>query len=194
MDFNCKKLKKSDGNINLMFSYMALTIVALLVAYSIANNKISILKNKVEDALILSTLASATIDLKEYAQSGAIVNIDSKDVKSSYSAFLSTLKKNLSLNDDLSLKKDSFITGKIKIEKFIIYSDVDSHIEVNEALNGSLSTSQVGKGAITPNGKKIEDTTIYAKLSFKLNVMGSEFDVSKDNVVRVTEKSKDAFR
>ena len=43
-----KKLKKSEGNINLMFSYMLLSIVSLLIAFSINNNKISIMNNKVE--------------------------------------------------------------------------------------------------------------------------------------------------
>lgn len=188
MEFNCKKLKRENGNINIMFSYMALSIVALLVAYGIANNKIIIMNNKLEDALVSSNLASATVDLKEYAEKGLIVNIESQSVIDSYNAFLSTLKKNLSLNDNLSLKKDSIISSNIKIEKFVIYSDVKSHIEINEVLNGSVSTSQREKGIMTPNGKNIEDTTIYAKLGFQVSVMGQDFYVSKDNVVRVTEK------
>ena len=65
-----KKLKKSEGNINLMFSYMLLSIVSLLIAFSINNNKISIMNNKVEDSLVAANLASATVDLKNMLQMG----------------------------------------------------------------------------------------------------------------------------
>ncbi len=189
MEFNCKKLKKKEGNINLMICYMGLIIVTLLIAFSMARNRVSILHNRIEDSLVASNLAAATVDINKYADEGIIVNIDREDVKKSYDAFISTLKSNLELKDDMTLKESSFISSKINVEKFIIYSDLKTHTQINQvSSNGAISSSTGSVGMSTPNGKKVKDTTIYAKLSFQITFMGKTMNVSKDNVVIVTEK------
>ena len=58
---------------------------------------------------------------------------------------------------------------------------------MSEVSNGNINSYTV-KSIKTPNGKDIKDTTIYAKISFKVSTMGLDFNVSKDNVVVVTEK------
>lgn len=188
MEFNRKKLSKKEGNINLMICYMGLMIVTLLIAFSMARNRVSILHNRVEDALVSSNLAAATVDLNKYADEGIIVNVDREGVKKSYDAFISTLKSNLELKDDMTLKESSFISSKINVEKFIIYSDLKTHTQINEVSNGVISSTTEPTGINTPNGKKIKDTTIYAKLNFQITFMGKTTSVSKDNVVVVTEK------
>jgi hypothetical protein len=183
-----KKLKKSEGNINLMFSYMLLSIVSLLIAFSINNNKISIMNNKVEDSLVAANLASATVDLEKYATDGIIANIEDEDIIQSYNSFVKALKHNLGLDNNFKIKKEgSIISSKINIDKFIIYSDLKNNIQVSEVSNGNINSYTV-KSIKTPNGKDIKDTTIYAKISFKVSTMGLDFNVSKDNVVVVTEK------
>lgn len=193
MEFNSKKLKRKEGNISIFFTYMFLLIIVAITSFTLATNKINLLKNQAEDALIASSLAAATVDLETYAKEGLVVNVEIKGVKDSYNAFIRTFKENLDLNDNLVPKNES-ILKKVKIEKFIIYSDVGTHIQVNDLSNGYINSYQMPIGSTTENGKKIQDTMIYTKASFNIHMGAINENPTKENLIKVTEKDKDAFK
>lgn len=193
MDFNSKKLKRKKGTINFLPAYYILAFITILISFKFIMSEARITNIKIEDALASSTLASATVDLKKYADEGLIVNIEEKDIKKSYNDFLSTLKKNLNLNDSLIPNKSGMLKS-IKVEKFIIYSDLGSSIQVSEvSQNGVISRYKASKPTTTPNGIKVEDTTIYSQIGVKFNVVGKNPEGSKFKVVKVSEKDKNFF-
>ena len=89
----------------MMFSFIVLGVISLLIVFSIAQGKITVLSNRVEDGLVSATLAGATVDLKRYATDGKIVNIEEEGLKTSYKNFKDSLKTNLNLDNNLIYQK-----------------------------------------------------------------------------------------
>lgn len=172
----------------MMFSFVVLGVISLLIVFSIAQEKITVLSNRVEDGLVSATLAGATVDLTRYATDGKIVNIEEEGLKTSYKNFKDSLKTNLNLDNNFKVKKDSIIKSKINIDKFTVYSKVDGKIYVNTIYDNSISRQEVNSDLKTPNGKVVDDTTVYSKISFTINILGKDYKVPKDTSVKVTDK------
>ena len=172
----------------MMFSFVVLSVISILIVFSIANEKITVLSNRVEDSLVSSTLAGATVDLKRYATDGKIVNIEDEGLRESYKNFKSTLQSNMNLNGDFKVKKESLIKSKIDIDDFIVYSKLDNQIYENKVHENFIDKKKINLSAKTPNGKNIDDTTVYSKISFTINILGKDYRVHKSTSVKVTDK------
>lgn len=182
-------MKKKEGKIEVFISCIALIMVVLIVIMSVKLKEIKLTKNYIDDGLVSSLLASATIDLKEYGSSNNIIN---NDPEQSYYLFKDTLKSNLNLNNDFSAKNSNLITDKVNIEKFVIYNVKTSNdIEIIEVENGKIvNKTKENSGVLTtPEGVKIEKTTFYAKISFYVSgyLNNEKYKIVKEKSVDVTD-------
>jgi hypothetical protein len=183
------KLKKKKGSIEMFISSLILITVSMIIVMSIKLREIKITKNLVEDGLVAATLASATVDLREYGATKRIVN---RDFDKSFNDFTVSLKDNLKLDDNYKPINSRIICSKVNIENFIIYNISDNDIEVTRrSSDGSIEKSIIYNGVgseNTPDGVLIQTTTIYSKIAFKLKgYMNTEYDVYKEKSVDITD-------
>lgn len=181
------KLKKKKGNLEFFTASLLLFFVPILIIYNMRMETLKFTKNYVEDGLVSSLLASATIDLRVLAESKQIIN---NNYDKSFKDFSETLKENLNLDDNYYPKSKRLITDTVKIDDFVIYNVLGNDIQTVRKSNGIISTSIITNGLgnlKTPDGVQIKTTTIYAKISFKVKgYLNDEYKVSKEKSVDVT--------
>lgn len=179
-------MSKKDGGITIFISLIAFFIVTICICFSFTIRKLDFTRNYIEDGLVASNLAAATIDLKEY---GTTKNIINNDFEKSFRDFSNSLKVNLDL-DEKYISKNKIIDGSIKVDIFRIYNVKGEDIEIITKDNGQFKkykyNNSVGKIS-TPDGVIIKNTTIYSKISFTIKtIFNQEKYVSKENSVDIT--------
>ena len=120
-----------------------------------------------EDALALSNLASAVVDVEEYGISHSLVI---KDPYLAYERYRSAVKENLNLDDQWNCRENGVITGPVTILNYTVYSVSGNDVEVSRFDEKGLMTQwreQLGSSA-APNGIKIETTGVYSEIIYQL--------------------------
>lgn len=184
------KLKKKKGSIEMFISSMIFIMIALVVVMMMRLKVIKLTKSYIEDGLVASNLASATIDLNEYGTTNKIVN---NDFQKSFNDYCVALKDNLNLDNNFTPKKKTLINSEVDIVNFTIYNVVDSDIEmIRRESNGSITRqSYPNKVGImkAPNGATINTTMVYSKIGFELKgYMNDTHYVYKESSVDITDK------
>lgn len=185
------KLKKKKGSIEMFISSTIFIIIALVVVMVVRLKVIKTTKSYVEDGLVASNLAAATIDLKEYGTTNNIIN---NDFEKSFNDYSTALKENLNLDSNFYPKNKILINSEIKIVNFTIYNVVGNNIEmIKRESNGSITRqSYPGKVGImkAPNGAIINSTMVYSKIGFELKgYFNDTHYVYKENSVDITDKN-----
>ena len=172
------KLKKKDG-ISLNFILIpAISIAIIFCLFMIKSKQIEIVNDFIDDGLVISNLAAATVDLNEYGQSNTIVNNDFN---------------NLRLDNNFVPQTSNLIDGGITIEIFTIYNVIGNDIHMTKRQRNGNIIKQVYPNAVgtmkTPDGVKIETTTVYSKIGMNVKgFMNGTTYVYKDKTVDITDK------
>ena len=137
-----------------------------------------------EDALACSNLAGAIIDIKEYGYSHEVV-LQAPD--EAYNAFLSALKTNLNLDDQMRSKGDVFIWNEIRVEEFILYNVKGGQIEIARFSPYGVERRAGYLGhTFAPNGQLVEKTGIYSEVSYQIRgYFGEMYQARKGKLVDV---------
>lgn len=120
-----------------------------------------------EDALALSNLASAVVDVEEYGISHKLVITDPR---TAYERYRLAVKENLNLNDQWECQGDGVITGPVTIVNYTVYNVSGNDVEVSRFDEDGLLIQwreQLGS-AVAPNGIKIETTGVYSEITYQL--------------------------
>lgn len=120
-----------------------------------------------EDALALSNLASAVVDVEEYGISHGLVIADPRQA---YERYRSAVKENLNLDDRWECRGNGVITGPVSIVNYTVYNVNGNDVEVScFDGNGFLTQwrEQLGS-AKAPNGIPIESTGVYSEISYQI--------------------------
>lgn len=190
---NCKGLclKKNDGKLEMLLPLFFILLIIPVIACNLQLSQIKATKATVEDALAASNLASAVIDIEEYGISN---NIIIKDPTQAYEIYRDALKINLKLNDSWESDNKAYIAGQVIVESYIIYNVINtedsSEIVIYEFDNNGLinETTIPNGGAVSPNGRTIESTSIYSKIMFPVEgIWGFQKDAVKDNLVDIVK-------
>ena len=165
--------------------FMMLFIVAV-ISYMTQKYSYQTIKINTEDALAASNLASAVIDIQEY---GISHNIIIPDPEAAFAIYKDALKVNMNLDDSWRSTTRQDISGPVVIQEYIIYNVRYDDVEVHYF--GESQYSQIivgGKGTVTaPNGKIIESTSIYSKITFPVDgIWGIQTIAVKDQLVDIT--------
>lgn len=120
-----------------------------------------------EDALALSNLASAVVDVEEYGISHRLVITDPRRA---YERYQTAVKANLNLNDQWECQGGGVITGPVTVVNYTVYSVSGNDVDVSHFDENGLLTQwreQLGS-AVAPNGIRIEYTGIYSEISYQI--------------------------
>jgi hypothetical protein len=180
------KLSKSDGQVEWVMGLFAILFATVVMCAGIQTESYRATSLYMEDALAASNLAAALIDIEEYGVSNKII-IDKPVEK--YEIYKSALKENLGLNDEWECPDNELISGKVNIERFIIYNVTDDSvtiIEIDE--DGYIYESSGTAGNVTaPNGVAVEATGVYSEISFPVDgFFGITVRAEKGKLVDVT--------
>lgn len=120
-----------------------------------------------EDALALSNLASAVIDIREYGSTHKVII---RDQEQAYARYCSAVRENLGLNENYEAAGHKLISGKVEIQNYIIYNVTETKVQVWERNgDGQILEWEGSLGEVrTPEGQTIENTGVYSKITYPL--------------------------
>lgn len=183
-------LKKDEGSIEHTIALMVILIVSFLVLHQYRLTTINLVSELVEDSITASNLASAVIDIEEF---GTTNEIKVKDAGEAYETYCNALKSNLMLDDYFMPVNNDYIKSNVTVHDYILYNVNGNDIEEYRFSNGvpqALTTHNSMVGVmLTPDGKLIENTTIYSKVGFTIRgLQEDEYYVYKDESVDITTR------
>ncbi len=180
------KINKKNANggvFPMAFAFILLT--AVLVVFIFKKGMLEYSYSYINNALTQALLSACIINLNEYADNGTIVIQESDAasdadtyVNNSYKLFQECLRQNLELDYGWNSTSKEILKDKVIVEEFRIYNVVMSAEgqQITEYVigkNGSRCiVHPVGADVsvdVTDGVKIIEETSIYAKISFVLD-------------------------
>lgn len=158
-------LHSEKGQIEWVVGLFSIVFMAIILCAGIQIEVYSASSLYMEDALAVSNLASALIDVEEYGISN---NITLNDPVEHYEIYKQALKENLGLNDDFEGSESALISGQVTIDKYIIYNVSDAGVEIyTVSSEGEVSREFCPLDeVVTPDGTRVESTGIYSRISF----------------------------
>lgn len=174
--------KKRRGEVGSIVSLYYIIFFVILAGVIMQLYAFRALSTYTEDALAMSNLSSAVIDIMEY---GSTHNIVIEDGDRAYDLFKKALKTNMELDESMA---GSATAGPVKVIDFIIYNVRGTDVEIcRYGQNRYEQTIPGGLGSVSaPNGIKIESTSIYSKVIFPVDgIMGIHVTAVKDKLVDV---------
>ncbi len=178
-------MKKDKGAIEYSFSFILLSMVVFVLLFCLRIRSAQITKNYVEDALAVANLSAAVIDTEHYGETEELIITDAEEA---FEQFKQSLRYNLNLDSSYMPANTVLMENPVKILEFHIYNKEEHqiiHVVFDE--HGNKSSEVMGiSGAVTPNGKEIESTTIYSKIEFDVKgFLDQRFRATLDNSVDV---------
>lgn len=150
-------------------------------------------KRLVEDALDLSNLASAVIDIEEY---GTNHNIIISNPDQAYLIYKNALKSNMGLDNEQNCTKYNTISGKVTVLEYIIYNVYDNVITVHRYNADGTKEIEENLGYVgniqTPDNTVVESTTVYSRIGFHVKLLfNMEFYGVHDNSADIVKEYED---
>ena len=139
-----------------------------------------------EDALAASNLASAVVDLEEYGISHKILV---EDPRASYGLYRWAVRENLNLDEAWRGRDGGVISSQVRVVEYTVYTVTGENVEIYHFDgNGVLSQRSGVLGNVeAPNGRIIENTSVYSEIAFMLRgVLGIEVEAHKGNLADIT--------
>lgn len=184
------KMKKNKGQIGIIVPLYLFLFALVIMLYLLQMYVFHIVGNDTEDALAASNLASAVIDIQEF---GATHNIVISSPSAAYEVYKDALKVNMGLDAEWNSNNNAVISGQVEVVEYIIYNVRGNDVEIH--CFGEHPYEQMvpgGKGTVTaPNGKIIETTSVYSKITFPVTGMFNVFNITvqanKDKLVDIAK-------
>ncbi len=143
-----------------------------------------------EDALALSNLASAVVDIEEY---GRTHTLSISDPKEAYERYRRAVKENLNLDDQWECRSQGLITGPVTILNYTVYNVKGDRVEITSfGRSRDVSRREEALGsAVSPNGILIESTGVYSEISYTIKgFLGVTVEARKGKLVDVVADSE----
>lgn len=153
------------GQVSWVLGLFLLLFLAILLCMQLQLELYRASSLYLEDALALSNLASAVIDVQEY---GKTHRVRIPDPEQAYDRFCLAIQDNLGLNDNYEATNHKLISGRVQICKYIIYNVKGQEVSVWERNDsGQIREWQGGLGEVrSPKGQIVEKTGVYSEISY----------------------------
>ena len=183
---------KSKGGIQIyIFFYFLLGVTLMILLYFVAryyvNAEIQILKDGSDFA---NLAVYKDVNREVLGSTGDIVFLDS-DTLNVYNTFKTYLSDNLKLDNSLSPINDGFIKDVVTINDIRIYSvnnGLTTEYAFDSDINNFLKIKDSVSGIVfTPNNKKVESTSIYSKITVKVQIFFEMYGVVDIPIVSYTD-------
>lgn len=158
-------LRRERGQIEWISGLFSLLFLGILLCFFLQISVYRASALYLEDALAASNLAAAVIDVEEYGRSHVILV---ENPLEAYERFCDAVCENLQLNHEWEGGNRALISGKVRVESFIVYNVKERIVTIQEVEEGGgIHTRQGELGSVyAPNGVLIETTSIYSELSY----------------------------
>lgn len=185
------QLKTESGKVEWALGLFFLLFLGILLISGIQVDIFRSSSDYLEDALALSNLASAVIDVEEYGISHCLVI---PDPWQAYQRYRTAVKGNLNLSEDWQCPAGQLITGSVRIVNYTVYSVIDDDVEVSSFdENGLMNQWREPLGIATaPNGILIESTGVYSEIAYQVEgFLGVTVEAHKGKLVDVVAEVYD---
>lgn len=176
---------KVQAQIEMVCPMLILLLMLVIIGYEIQISQLEATSTYTEDALAMSLLASAVIDVGEY---GMYHNLVISDAEEAFERYQRALRTNMGLKDDWCSPNVQAISGQVEIEEYIIYNVRGTDVEIVSM--GQTPGRYVVAGGLgtvaAPNGQIIASTSIYGRITFPVDgIWGLHVDAVKDKLVDI---------
>ena len=157
--------KAESGQVSWVLGLFLILFLAILLYMQLQLAMYKASARYLEDALALSNLASAVIDIREY---GSTHKVHITDQEQAYAGYCSAVRENLGLNENYEAVGHKLISGKVEIRNYIIYNVTGTKVQVWERNgDGRILEWEGTLGEVrTPGGQTIENTGVYSEITY----------------------------
>lgn len=176
---------KVKAQIEVVCPMMILLVMLVIIGYEMQISQLEATKNYTEDALAMSLLASAVIDIEEY---GMYHTLAISDAEAAFGIYKRALRTNMGLGGDWCSPNTLAISGEVKIEEYIIYNVRGTDVEIiSMGQTPGRNVAVGGLGSVAaPNGQIIASTSVYSRITFPVDgIWGLHMDAVKDKLVDI---------
>lgn len=187
------RLSTEDGQVEWVTGLFFLLFLGVLLCAVLQIDIFRSSSGYLEDALALSNLASAVVNVEEYGISHRLL-ID--DPQQAYERYRTAVKGNLNLDENWESEAVRMISGPVSINNYTVYNVSGNDVEVScFDENGLLTQWNETLGAAeAPNGVTVESTGVYSEISYEVEgLLGVKTRAHKGKLVDIvaTEESED---
>ena len=169
--------KAESGQVSWVLGLFLILFLAILLYMQLQLAMYKASARYLEDALALSNLASAVIDIREY---GSTHKVHITDQEQAYAGYCSAVRENLGLNENYEAVSHKLISGKVEIRNYIIYNVTGTKVQVWERNGGEVRT---------PGGQTIENTGVYSEITYPVEgFLGITVTAEKSKLVDVVSE------
>ena len=184
--------KKDPGTIfNPVLYLMILFLTVLLMLLFVSYRRMSWLSETITDGMTDALLGAAVLEEEELYAYGRSDELQILYPKQKYDIFKDLLRQELGLTDSLTAVKGSVpvVNGNIQVEDFVVYSVNGSDVTVYDFDETGAYVTVVHpgqKGILTlPNGIAVQESSLFAKIRFRVRYMGVSLNVSRYHMVDI---------
>lgn len=183
---------------------MLVVFMSAFIVYTYKRDMLEYQCEQIDANLTYSLLASAVVNLTEYAQSGNLVIADGGEPAcadraflEAYLSFVDCLKCNMSLGENMENLNSVGLCGDVKIVFYKIYNyiaDEDGFHVVECGISGgqayTVRYADDKPVRVRANGGTVEicETSVCAEITFNIDGIG---EYSLTRLVAVTDKNKE---
>lgn len=174
-----------SGQVGWVSGLFLLLFLGILLSASLQLEAFRSSSRCMEDALALSNLASAVIDVEEYGISNRLVI---SDPEQAYERYKEAVKENLNLNESWEPQAAGMISGPVTILNFTVYNVNGNDVDIScFDHNGMMAQWREMLGyAAAPNGILIESTGVYSEITYRVDALfGGLVDARKGKLVDI---------
>ena len=161
--------KAESGQVSWVLGLFLILFLAILLYMQLQLAMYKASARYLEDALALSNLASAVIDIREY---GSTHKVHITDQEQAYAGYCSAVRENLGLNENYEAVGHKLISGKVEIRNYIIYNVTGTKVQVWERNgDGRILEWEGTLGEVrTPGGRplRIPVCTVRSHIRWKV--------------------------
>lgn len=154
-----------SGQVSLVLGLFLILFLAILLCMQLQLAAYRASAQYLEDALALSNLASAVIDIREYGSTHKVLITDQEQA---YVRYCAAVRENLGLDENYEAAGHKLISGRVEIQNYIIYNVTGTKVQVwEQSGDGQTREWQGSLGEVrTPKGQIIETTGIYSEITY----------------------------
>ena len=187
--------KKDPGTIfqpvmYLMVLFLSVQLMLMFVSY----RRMSWVSEAITGGMTDALLGAAVLEEEELYAYGRTDELQILYPKRKYERFQEILRQELGLTDSLQAVKGSVpqVEGEVKVEDFVVYSINGNDVTVYDFDETGEYVTAVYAGQkgtlMAPNGLKVSESTLLAKIGFTVKYMGVPLQVSKYHMVDIKDE------
>lgn len=161
------QLKTESGKVEWVAGLFFLLFLGIMLCAALQVDMFQSSSDYLEDALALSNLASAVVDVEEYGISHRLVI---SNPYQAYGRYREAVKGNLNLDENWQCPADRLISGPVRIVNYTVYSVSGNDVTVSsfDESGRMIQWTEALGSAVAPNGIPIESTGVYSEIAYQV--------------------------